>query len=530
MREVVERLRRSVRRRMRWPTRGEALRAGAYVLAWLLIAVPVALLLFFTSSASTTLASHDATVRPTVDGYVTLRTGPFLPDVRAPSGGRVGVEITLGKTEARSTEELVERYAFIASQPDAQVARVQRVLTDLAYDAALRGAVIALVPPVVWALVGKRRRRELLARLDVRRSSGRLLIGVLLLALLAVLIVQPWKSRDPMLADSSNWRELEDYVPEVTIPAEASEIQVSTNSTTNSTKRLVLSAIDTFRKSKGFYQAAASAAGDLVLRQPEEGETVAVLVSDRHDNIGMDPVARAIADQAGATAILNAGDDTSTGSAWEAFSLDSLDKAFDDWDQRWSVLGNHDYGGFVAPYLEDAGWKVAAKEVVDGPGGGKLLAWNDPRSSGLGNWRDQPGLSIGEIAYRDRGPRLRLRATRQHRARARRRHGHRGAAPRLRRPGRVRTRARAGRPGPRGRRERQGRLRLHERYDGWCCVRDRRRVEAASPRRGDPGDVRGGRPAGRAPAGDAPDQRDLRGGGLHRAGPRLRGSTRDHHR
>src|SRR6478735_853888 len=124
MREVVERLRRSMGRSMRsigpsmrWPTRREVLRAGAYLLAWLLIAVPVALLLFFTSSAATTLASHDATVRPTVDGYVTLRTGPFLPDVRAPSGGRVGVDITLGKTEARSTEELVERYAFIASQP-----------------------------------------------------------------------------------------------------------------------------------------------------------------------------------------------------------------------------------------------------------------------------------------------------------------------------------------------------------------------------------------------------------------------------
>jgi hypothetical protein len=372
-------------------------RAGGYLLAWLLIAVPVALLLFLTSSASTTLASHDATVRPTTDSYVTLRTGPFLPDVRAPSGSRVGVEITLGKTEARSTEELVQRYAFIASQPDAQVARVQRALTGLAYDAALRGAVIAVVPLVVWALVGKRRRGELRARLDVRHRSGRVLSGVLLLAVLAVLVVQPWESSDPMLADSSDWKELEDYVPEVTIPAEASEIQVSTNSTTNSTKRLVLSAIDTFQKSKGFYEAAASAAGDLVLRQPEQGETVAVLVSDRHDNIGMDPVARAIGDAVGATAILNAGDDTSTGSAWEAFSLDSLDNAFDDWDQRWSVLGNHDSGGFVAPYLEDLGWDVAAREVVEGPGGGRLLAWNDPRSSGLGNWRDQPGLSIEEI-------------------------------------------------------------------------------------------------------------------------------------
>jgi hypothetical protein len=384
--------------RLRKPTRREVLRAVGYALAWVLIAVPVALMLFFTSSAATTVASHDAIVRPTTDGYVTLRTGPFLPDVRAPSGAGIGVEITLGKTEARSTEELVERYAFIASQPDAQVARVQRAITDLAYDAALRGALIAVVPLLVWAAVGRRRRRELVARLDVRNRSGRVLTGVLLLALMVVLFAQPWESRDPMLADSSDWQELHDYVTEVEVPAEAREIQVSTNSTTNGTKRLVLSAIDTFRKSKTFYNAAAAAAATLVLRQPGKGETVALMVSDRHDNIGMDPVARAIADQAGATTILNAGDDTSTGSAWEAFSLDSLDNAFDDYDQRFSVLGNHDHGGFVAAYLEDLGWDVAAREVVDGPGGGKLLAWDDPRSSGLGNWRDQPGLSIGEIA------------------------------------------------------------------------------------------------------------------------------------
>ena len=112
---------------------------------------PIAAVLFFTSSASTTVASHDAMVRPTTDNYVTLRTGPFLPDVRAPSGTVIGVEVTLGKTETRSTEELVERYAFIASQPDAQVERVQRVFTGLAYDAALRGAVLALVPLLVWA-------------------------------------------------------------------------------------------------------------------------------------------------------------------------------------------------------------------------------------------------------------------------------------------------------------------------------------------------------------------------------------------
>jgi hypothetical protein len=373
-------------------------RAAAYALVWLLLAVPIAVLLFLTSSASTTVASHDAIVRPTTDDYVTLRTGPFLPDVRSPSPTRIGVEVTLGKTETQSTEELVERYAFIASQPDGQVERVRRALTRLAYDAAVRGAVLALVPPVLWALIGPRRRRELVGRLDPRRMSGVVLSGGLVLALAAVLLTQPWQPRDPMLADTSDWVELPDYVPEVDVPAEAADLQVAANSTTFGTKRLVLSAIDTFRRSREFYQAAADAAEELVLRQPAEGEVVALVVSDRHDNIGMDPVARAIADRAGATAILNAGDDTSTGSAWEAFSLDSLDEAFDDWEQRFSVLGNHDHGSFVEAYLEDLGWQAASESVVEGPGGGRLLSWNDPRSSGLGTWRDQPGLSIEEIA------------------------------------------------------------------------------------------------------------------------------------
>ena len=379
-------------------TRKRVLTACAYVVAWLVFAIPIALVLFFTSSATTTVASHDAVIRPTTEHYATLHTGPFLPDVRAPLGGPVGVDITLGKTETDSAEQLVERYAFIASQPDAQIERVERVVQRMAYDAALRGAVLGTVPILVWVAVGKRRRGELVGKLDPRNPAGVALIIGLALVLAGVLVTQPWESRDPMMADSADWQTLPDYVPEVHVPNEAQDVQVAVNSTTYETKRLVLSAIDTFQKSKDYYRAAALAAGDLDLRQPAEGETVALMVSDRHDNIGMDPVARAIADRAGATAILDAGDDTSTGQAWEAFSLDSLDKAFRDYEQRFSVLGNHDHGSFVAAYLEDLGWTVATNEVVEGPGGGHLLAWNDPRSSGLGNWRDEPGLSIPELA------------------------------------------------------------------------------------------------------------------------------------
>ena len=74
---------------------------------------------------------------------------------------------------------------------------------------------------------------------------------------------------------------------------------------------------------------------------------MAVLVSDRHDNIGMDEVVRKVADAAGATVVLDAGDDTSTGETWEEFSLDSLDKAFQGYDDRVFVAGNHDNGTFV---------------------------------------------------------------------------------------------------------------------------------------------------------------------------------------
>jgi predicted phosphodiesterase len=123
------------------------------------------------------------------------------------------------------------------------------------------------------------------------------------------------------------------------------------------------------------------------------------LVSDRHDNIGMDRVARAIGDRAGAESVFNAGDDTSTGGEWEAFSLDSVSEAFADYS-RFGVAGNHDNGSFVRDYLDDLGWTMLDGTVVNGPGDAPLIGLDDPRSSGLGNWRDETGLSFHEVADR----------------------------------------------------------------------------------------------------------------------------------
>lgn len=366
------------------------------VLVWLALAIGTGVAVFVTSSTQTTVAGHDTEVRPTIDGWVTLRTGALLPDLRVPAEGRIGVELTLGKTRAGSVEELVERYALLAADPDAQVARVEASVRGLGYDAALRGGLAATAAVALWALVGRRRRHELAHPHGGQRRW--IAVGVAGAVAAGLVAWQPWRSADPLLVTESDWQPIGTYVgADIVVPREVERVEITSSSLTDATRRLLLSALDSYRYARTFYDSAAEAAESLALRQPAEGETVALVVGDRHDNIGMDRVARAVADAAGATVVLDVGDDTSTGQPWEAFSLDSLAVTFEDLD-RWAVAGNHDHGGFVRTYLEDRGWVVASGEVVDGPGESTLLAFDDPRSSGLGWWREPREGTVAEQA------------------------------------------------------------------------------------------------------------------------------------
>ncbi len=455
------------------------LRGLALVAVWAVVSVVVGFALFLNSSRTVVLASHDAKLRPTLDGYVVLHTGPVLPDLRLDTGAPIGVDVTLGKTNAVSTGELAQRYALLASQPEGQIAKVERSILGMAASAALRGAAIGLLPVVVWLLIGADRRRDLLAGARSRRG---LAVGLALVVLVAM-IWQPWRGREPSVAGASEWTPLPDYLGAgVPVPEQAADLEVRTDVTTSSSRRLIQSAVDTYDKSKEFYDAARDAAAGLDLRQPDEGDTVVALISDRHDNIGMDAVARAVADAGGATAVFDAGDDTSTGERWEAFSLDSVASAFDDLD-RYGVAGNHDHGSFVSNYLSDLGWTMLDGEVVEGPGGSTLLGVDDPRSSGLGNWRDESGLSFergGQPAVRRR---LRVRGAGVDDPGPRRGPRRRGARAGLRRPGRRRPPARAGGSDGGDRRERPDRLLLHDGHDRGRGVRDRDRQQA--PARGD---------------------------------------------
>nr|WP_253945446.1 metallophosphoesterase [Nocardioides sp. zg-DK7169] len=325
-------------------------------------------------------------------------TGPVLPDLRVDSGSRIGVELQLGKTDASSTDALFERYGYIASQPDGIRARLAATVVDVAVESAVRGALLAAIPVGVWLLLGPRRRRELLRR--VPTWQGAVAMGAT--AVLVVGLWAPWEDGPP--EDTDRWMTLGAFLgSQVPIPEEAADLEVRGDVTTAQTRRLLESAVDTYEKSKAFYLAAEEKASDLDLRRPGPDESVALLISDRHDNIGMDAVARAIGDAAGATAVLNAGDDTSTGAEWEGFSLDSLTAAFDEEpydERRYGVAGNHDHGDFVRDRLVSDGWQMLDGEIVEGPGGSTILGVDDPRSSGLGSWRDETGLSFDEVAAR----------------------------------------------------------------------------------------------------------------------------------
>ncbi|HET6625345.1 MAG TPA: metallophosphoesterase [Nocardioidaceae bacterium] len=374
--------------------RGGAVTALVYLFVWLLVALPVSFAIFLQSSKTTVLASHDAVVSPSLDGYATLDLGPYLPNLRYPTGTRLGAEIDLGKTNLTTYQALIERYAFIGSQPEGQVAKLQDTLVDLAVDSALTGGVIALAGPGLWLLLGRQRRAQLFRHFTVRRSAVTVLAG----ALVVTAVTQPWNRGDEQFTHEIVWQSIGAALPEVPIPAEAEKIEVEGGLMTSGTKRLARSAFDTYTRSLNFYKDVYEQALDLGprLHQPAEDETVVLLVSDRHDNVGMDKVARAIADAGGATVLFDAGDDTSTGSNWEAFSLESLAEAFEDFDERYAIAGNHDNGDFVIEQYDDLGFTHLEGEVIDGPDGMRLLGIDDPRSSGLGSWRDAGKVTFAE--------------------------------------------------------------------------------------------------------------------------------------
>jgi predicted phosphodiesterase len=372
------------------------------------VAVPSAWTMFLQSERYLVIGSHDATVRPVTDGHATLDFGALLPQVRVPVDvpGGIGVAIDLGDSEDEGLEQLLARDAVIASQPEGEIRVVRAAIVDMGTSAALRGLGLGLLAGtatvLVWIAVGPRRRGELRSRLahPARRQVLAAGATAVLLVGSVVLVIVP----------GDDGRQKEQWVPITQefpmLPGDISaleNVELAQGSATAASRALVEGALHLYRDSVTFYEALEEKAQQVVLRTPEEGETTALVVTDRHDNIGMDPVARRIADLAQARMLIDLGDDTGQGGAWESFSINSLAREFDGFETV-AVAGNHDTDA-VAEQMADEGFTVLAGEPVE-VGGVRLLGASDPRGTKLTGYTEDAesrdsALADQDVALRD---------------------------------------------------------------------------------------------------------------------------------
>lgn len=355
------------------------------VLLAVVVAVPTAYSTFVHSERAIVIGAHDATVKPDFSSYVNLDFGTLIPQVRLPAEAPLGlgVDIRLGDSEVTDLEQLVARDAVIASQPQGEIAAVRSTIISMLTDAAMRGLGAALLAVLIavlaWRAIGQARRRAIWA--VARRPHRRQVVGTIGVAVVTVVALVLVAAPERPRADDEAWVPIGTVFPELPTDRVLDKVQIAQGASTSGSRALVQGALDTYRTSVTFYGKLAVSAATADVRAPLPGETTALVVTDRHDNIGMDPVARAIADRAQASLLIDLGDDTSNGASWEAFSINSLAREFRDLDIV-AVAGNHDTGPTVKKQMQDKGFTVLDGEPVT-VGGIRFLGSSDPRSSGL---------------------------------------------------------------------------------------------------------------------------------------------------
>ena len=349
------------------------------------VALPTAYSTFIHSEREVIIGAHEATVRPTFSGYARIDSGTLIPQIRVPADAPLGfgVDIRLGDSEITDLDQLIARDAVIASQPQGEIASVRSTIISMMIDAAMRALGVALLAVLIavlaWRAIGQTRRRAIWA--SARHPRRRQVVGAVGVALITiaalVLVAVPERPR----SDEETWVPIDWVVPELPSDKVLDQVEIAQGASTRGSRAIVEGALKTYRDSVSFYGRLAVSAAATTVRTPLDGETTALVVTDRHDNIGMDPVARAIADRAGARMLIDLGDDTSNGGSWETFSINSLAREFRDFEVV-AIAGNHDTGPTVRQQMEDKGFTVLdGKPVtVDGI---RFLGGSDPRSSGL---------------------------------------------------------------------------------------------------------------------------------------------------
>ncbi len=387
--------------------RGHPWWPAAVWLGWrLLLSTAVALVVaavgFFGDARPVTIGAHSGSVSPTADGRATLDAGGVLPAVRVPSGLplNLGVRLDISSTERPTLQDVIEADAAIAASPDGEIRKVRTEVREMALAHLARGLGCGLL--VLVALVAFKRPP---LRFPAGRPNGLtarrlvplgLTVSAVLVAVIATLV--PWWTRPT--PDQPRWVPLAALVPSAEGVPELSDVEMVSGPEARGIASLVQSAVNEYAASLTFYRDLADAVPRVAddFHPVTPGDVIAVQVSDRHDNVGMDQVLRAVVDAAGASLVLDSGDDTSSGSSWEAFSIDSLAAATEGLDVV-AVPGNHDRGDMVAERMTELGFTVLDDEPVDVQGI-RFLGDADPRGTGLTANISQGKESVAQQAAR----------------------------------------------------------------------------------------------------------------------------------
>ena len=370
------------------------------------VGLPVAYSTFVHSERHIVIGAHDATIVPVLDGYATLDFGPLLPQVRLPADAvaGIGVDISLGNSEVESLDQLVARDAVIASQPEGEIAAVRAAVREMLEAALLRGVGVGVLTAVgvalTWLAVGPERRAHLW-QASRRPTRTHALVGGFMAVVVVgsgVLVALPEQGQG---RPATSWVPLVQAFPDVPSDPVLDQLEIVNGSATEGSKALVQGALETYHESVVFYGALALRAATTNVRRPASAETTGLVVTDRHDNIGMDPVARAVALRARAKLLIDLGDDTSNGGSWETFSINSLAREFRGF-RIVAVAGNHDQGSSVTESMKDRGFRVLAGRPVT-VGGIRFLGSSDPRSSGfIAGYDGDESDNIAAITQQDK--------------------------------------------------------------------------------------------------------------------------------
>jgi len=414
--------------------RVEPRRLARWLLVSLAVVVPCVAWGVATAAVEGTLGPHTARYEVTVDSEVTVDLGPlgtFVIDSPAPVlGARVVVQEIprdVRAVEAAATLEALagdlEEYIQFFNGPQTAVeAAVRALVADAVRRSLAAVATVTATLVLLRALLGERRRAELLAAYRPHHAV------VVSAATALVLVVGTVTASEPLTTPPN---------PERTASAVFDGTPLEGARITGRLAGVIDTyggyAVDAYRENQAFYAkatanveaawvermdhdqqvAAASAALALPERtdagtegpadptevpatetpetqepateEPsteEEPEPVVMLVvSDLHCNVGMVGPIRAVTELSGASVVLNAGDTTVNGSVVESYCVTQFVDAVGDAEMV-AVMGNHD-GPDTAQQARDAGVHLLEGEVVEVEGI-RILGDADPRASRIG--------------------------------------------------------------------------------------------------------------------------------------------------